>query len=110
MNYETIILLDTVDTLTLEACSAPIKGAGYNLHSSLQTYTYEVENFVGSIELQGTLAVTPLEDDWVDILETEFWSDESTNLVTGNFVGNYVWIRAVYVLEAGIIHKVRCNV
>ena len=110
MNYETFILLDTIDTPAFEEYSAPIKGAGYNLQSSLHTYTYELENFVGSIELQGTLEVTPLDDDWVNIPEAEFWSDESTDLVTGNFEGNYVWVRAVYTLESGIIHKVRCNV
>lgn len=111
MNYETIILLEQIDypTFGMEY-SAPITGAGYNLRDAIHTYTYELEEFSGTLGLQGTLAVTPTDDDWVDILESDFVADGSTNMVTDNFEGNYVWIRAKYQLDSGIIHRIRCNI
>ena len=110
MNHETFILLENVDLPTLEEYSAPVKGAGYNLLSSLHTFTYELENFVGAIALQGTLEITPADEDWVDIAGTEYWPDGSTDLATGSFEGNYIWVRALYALDSGIIHRVRCNI
>lgn len=111
MNYETFILLDYVDTpsFTVEY-SAPIKGAGYNLRDSLHTFTYELEEFTGILGLQGTLEVSPTEDDWVDIVETEFVTDGSTELASDSFEGNFVWIRAKYQVDSGIIHRIRCNI
>ena len=110
MSYETFILVEHVDypSLTTEY-SAPVKGAGYNLANSLHSFTYELENFIGNIIIQGSLALTPAHDDWVDIGGTEFIADRSTDIAFDNFEGNFVWIRAKYIAESGIIHKIRCN-
>jgi hypothetical protein len=48
----------------------------------------------GSIKMQGSLATTPVEDDWFDISGTTFITDQSTLISTANFTGNFVWIRA----------------
>lgn len=111
MNHETFILIENIDYPSLATgYSAPIKGAGYNLRNSLHSFSYELEQFEGYIVLQGTLEVSPLEHDWVDIIGTKFTGDASTDFAFDNFEGNFVWIRAKYLLESGHIHKVRCNI
>jgi len=111
MSYKTFTLLEHMrySSYTPEY-SAPIKGAGYNLHNSLHTYTYELEEFLGLLTLQGTLEIDPVETDWIDINGAEFIADGSTDYVSNNFEGNFTWIRAKYQLDNGIIHAVRCNI
>ena len=111
MSYETFILLEHVDYPSVTTdYSAPIKGAGFNHRSALHTYTYELEDFVGILGLQGTLCESPTDNDWVDITESEFVPDDSTDIIFDNFEGNYVWIRVKYRLESGVIHRIRCNI
>jgi hypothetical protein len=83
------------------------KGAGYHsVQGGLHTVVYELENFIGSIVLQGTLMEKPGDNDWVNVVGTGV-SDEDSTPVTDNinkgFSGNFVWIRAKYQLIDGKI-------
>ena len=76
------------------------KGDGYYGRSDgLHTVQMNVDGFIGSIIMQGTLAVEPASDDWFSITATEHISlnDSSANADGSfiyNFTGNYVWVRA----------------
>ena len=78
------------------------KGDGYySQPDGVHTVAYQVVNrgdsvddFNGTIKMQGSLAITPTEDDWFDISGTTFTSDLSTTIASYNFTGNFVWVRA----------------
>jgi hypothetical protein len=83
------------------------KGAGYNKRQfPVHTLDYDLDNFVGIIKLQATLQLDPAEVDWFDIDDTTISNDSSQ--VT-SFVGNFVWIRAAYNLQSGVIQSVNYN-
>ena len=92
------------------------KGDGYYGRSDgLHTVQIDLSGFIGRIELQGTLAVDPQDDDWFiislggDITATVdttglvsssntvviiTYTENETSVNTYNFTGNYVWLRA----------------
>ena len=89
-------------------------GAGYHKRSdSMHTATYSVDSFVGTIKLQGTLALYPADSDFFDIADTEIGlgSDSSAWTTAGslNFQGNFVWIRAAYNVQNGTITSILYN-
>lgn len=114
MSNETTILIENI---TSEAQNLDFvysdkqKGSGYHkLGDGLHTYVYTVDSFVGVIKLQGTLELYPGDNDWVDIEDTVFDGDSSISSgATGNFTGNFIWIRAAYNLQDGTIHQIRYN-
>lgn len=83
----------------LSLTSEKFKGDGfYNRSDGLHTVQYNLNEFVGEITLQATLAVNPLTVDWFDVananlVSTGTQSDNSTGAFIKNFIGNYVWIR-----------------
>jgi hypothetical protein len=90
------------------------QGSGYNKRTGgLHTAQFELDQFKGSIKLQGTLDLYPGDLSWSDISYTsgsDLTALDSTALTTNetrNFLGNWVWIRAGYVLEQGTIVKIR---
>ena len=83
------------------------KAGGYHLNESFHTYVYQVENFTGTINLQGTLELYPGEIDWVNVEGTEFQGSGITESSHGNFSANFVWLRAAYQLDAGNISQIR---
>jgi hypothetical protein len=86
------------------------KGAGYHKgNSGLHTVVYNLDNFTGTIKLQGTLELYPGEGDWFDIDGTNLEGVIGTSLETVNFTGNFVWIRAAYNLQTGTITEIRYN-
>jgi hypothetical protein len=124
MSYETIVLLENISTENPStvsfAYSDKQKGAGYhNLKDNTHTVIYQFDNFKGTVKMQGTLEQFPGEDDWADIIirvdgeivGTQVGGDSSTldNDYTQSFNGNYVWIRAAYNLQDGVITSVRYN-
>lgn len=117
MSTESIILLENTSTESADstfAYSAKQKGAGYNKrYGGLHTYVYELDAFAGEIKLQGTLELYPGEADWVNIVGTTEGGDSTISAgittYTGNFTGNFVWIRAAYNLQNGTISKIRYN-
>ena len=78
------------------------KGDGYfSQPDGVHTVAYKVVNlgdstddFIGTIKMQGSLATTPTEDDYIDISGTTYTSDHSTTIASFNFTGNFVWVRA----------------
>lgn len=90
------------------------QGAGYNKRADgLHTAQFELDQFKGSIKIQGTLDLYPGETSWSDIsyaTGSDLTALDSTALTTNetrNFLGNWVWLRAGYVLEQGTIVKIR---
>jgi hypothetical protein len=111
MPIESFILVIDQSTLTYgTATSEKKQGAGYhNKRSSLHSCIYILEDYQGNIRLQGTLVLDPAEEDWVDISNSEFVGDLTTNIINFNFSGNFIWIRAVYKIESGKIWEIRYN-
>ena len=72
------------------------KGDGYYSQADgLHTVSYHVDaTCTGAIKMQGSLATTPTEDDFFDIDNSTFTTDQSTTINSVNFTGNFVWVRA----------------
>ena len=112
--------------------SERIKGDGYFGNSDgLHTVFWSVAGFIGTIEMQGTLASEPTESDWSTVMLTQsgnkFYID-TTGLVTTagidstrytietdtsksyNFTGNFVWIRArISEFTQGVMNGISVN-
>ena len=86
----------TIETVTGDK----YKGDGYYGRSDgFHTVQYTVDGFIGSIDMQATLAIDPTDDDWFTLSNTNLTStDDSSSYANGsfmyNFTGNYVWVRA----------------
>jgi len=83
-------------------------GSGDGLHSA----SYSVTNFLGTINLQGTLVKAPVDADWFNISGTSYNGTANAGILTtsSNFTGNFVWVRAnVTVFSQGTINKVLFN-
>ena len=118
MSIESRIL---VENITEEAADSTFvysdknKGAGFHhANNGVHTYVYQTDNFIGTIKLQGTLEMYPGDEDWFDIDNTTVGLlGDSTNFqsdsVTGNFTGQFLWIRAAYNLQNGTITQIRYN-
>jgi hypothetical protein len=89
------------------------KGAGYHgIRGGTHTVVYQLENYIGTILIQGTLAEIPGESDWVDIDATLIENEDSSNMTTAtsrSFQGNFMWLRAKYQLTNGIIVDLSYN-
>ena len=121
MSIESTIILENLGdqspNLSIYTFTDKFIGAGYyRKHSGLHTVQYNLNEFLGSIKIQGTLELYPGESDWVDLLysngnaiETED-SATLTGTYARNIIGNWVWIRAAYILEQGTIGLVRYNI
>lgn len=116
MSTKSTILIENISALPdpTNVYSEKRPGASYHRkNGGLHTYVYDIDSFSGVIKLQGTLASYPGEADWVDIDNTteivdSFINGETVSL-TNNFIGNFVWIRAAYVIENGSITQLRYN-
>ena len=88
------------------------KGNGYYGYTDgIHTFSFKITGFVGTINVQASLATDPTEDDW---FTTDFILGNGDTPVTTNtytsVVGNFVWIRiAVINFTAGTINKVIYN-
>jgi len=118
-NSETILTQNVhpgdsnIETITGDAA----KGDGYYGRSDgFHTVQYDLDNFLGTVIVQGTLATTPTADDWFDISNTEHVStsnDSSSSTSDGgfvyNFTGNYVWVRAYVTYTDGAVNSIKLN-
>lgn len=115
MPTQSIVLLTNESTEAVNSAtysySEKQKGDGYyNLGDGLHTVTYRTDSFEGTIKIQGTLAMTPTDDDWFDITGTDFGTDSTSETSAyRNFTGNFVWIRAAYNIVDGTISEIRYN-
>lgn len=117
MSNETQVLLSNITVESTDSSftySDKKPGAGYHRYADpLHTAVYSSNSFVGTIKLQGTLAMDPSDADWFDIEGTALGAGFDSTLWTTsksvNFVGNFVWIRAAYNLQNGTITSIQYN-
>jgi hypothetical protein len=117
-NSETILTQQThpSDSSSQTVTGDAYKGDGYyGRADGFHTVQYTVDGFIGSIDIQATLAVNPTADDWFTVSNTNLTStDDSSDYRTGsfiyNFTGNYVWVRA-YVSNwtDGTVENIKLN-
>ena len=69
--------------------------------------TVHLQRITGTITIQGTLAVTPVEADWFDV--HTYTAAEETASKIASFTGNYVWIRAKVVYTDGTVSSISLN-
>jgi hypothetical protein len=82
----------------------------YGYTDGLHTIAISTDEFVGIVNIQGTLASEPTEDDWFTVLT---YGDGSTALTSNqidNFTGNFVYVRAhITDFTAGSITNIQFN-
>lgn len=87
---------------------ANFKGDGYYGRSDgFHTVQYTYSALSGTITIQATLAINPVEEDWFDV--HVYAAIEETDSKIANFTGNYVWIRAQLVYTDGTIDSIVLN-
>ena len=119
-------------TTALIYTSERVKGDGYFGGSDgLHTVSWSVSDFIGSMEIQGTLASNPAESDWGTISLTDpnvrfvidttgaaslsgigisRYTIETTTTKTYNFTGNFVWIRGrISEFTQGVMNGISIN-
>lgn len=84
------------------------KGDGYYGRSDgLHTVQYSYAEFSGTISIQATLAVDPVEEDWFTVQTTD--ADQGNKSEIHSFTGNYVWIRATVTYTNGTVNSIILN-
>jgi hypothetical protein len=119
MANETTVLISNITTEATDSSftySDKAKGAGYHKKGDgVHTAVYDVNSFSGTIKFQGSLADYPGDTDWFDIDNTELGGDSTIfdgdglgqYITSRTFTGKFVWIRAAYNLQNGIINSIR---
>lgn len=108
-----ILSATSYDGSTATVTGNKFKGDGYyGRADGLHTVAYYLNGFIGTIKMQGSLAIDPQTSDWFDIDGTTL-GDGSTVLSENtfkNFTGNFMWVRVVVEnFSAGTINKVLYN-
>lgn len=118
-NSETILTQTThSEDSTIETVfGEKYKGDGYYGRSDgLHTVQYNLTGFRGTVSIQATLAVKPVEEDWFTVYsntyaltgnQSDSTPEKLSNLV--NFTGNYVWIRASIEYTDGTVNSIILN-
>lgn len=117
-------------TSLLSYSSEPIKGNGYfNNKDGYHSIQMSITDFVGTIEVQGSLSNIPTENDWFTIFPRNFTIDTTgglkevssefpyanytaatSNIKIYNFIGNYVWLRSkISNWSQGSINSIKIN-
>ena len=126
---ETILYSSSyTDSATLQ--SDKVKGDGYyGMSDGLHTIMIDLNGFIGTIKIQGSLAQEPTETDWFMIeldrgavsLDTTgkasalvekslTYTSAETSIKSYNATGNFVWIRAdISDWSAGTISRIELN-
>jgi len=109
-----------------------IKGDGYfGSSDGLHTVFWSVAGFIGTIEIQGTLASAPAEEGWATItltapgnryvvdstgavsvagVDTTRYTIETTANKSYNFTGNFVWLRGrISEFTQGVMNGISIN-
>lgn len=69
------------------------KGDGYyGRTDGLHTLQYSFSGFTGTLVIEATLAIDPVESDWFTIISRVV--EQETDSQIQSVTGNYVWIRA----------------
>lgn len=112
--------------------SDKLKGDGYfGGGDGLHTISWNISEFVGTIEVQGSLSSDPQSDDWVTIDQSQAsgnyavdttglarpvsinasnYTIQTTTIASYNFTGNYVWIRSrISNFTEGVVNSISIN-
>jgi len=96
------------DSTTVTVTGDKYKGDGfYGRADGFHTVQYNVAGFNGTLKMQGTLAVDPVDADYFDIAGTEETSTDGGSFK--NFTGNFVWVRAVVTYTSGTVQSILLN-
>lgn len=109
-NSEIILSTNTHvgDSTVQTVVGVKFKGDGYYGRSDgLHSVQYTYNGFTGTIIIQGTLAIDPVDADWFDAHLYNVSNDTSSKIVS--FTGNYVWIRAKVVYTDGTVSLITLN-
>lgn len=103
-------------TETLVYYSDPVRGNGYyNSGNGIHTVMYvTTPDFVGAVGVQATLATSPTNTDWFDVLGTTVSYNDITPrsesaVDSYNFDGNFVWVRGVVSINGGSVLMIQYN-
>lgn len=126
----TSLVYPNTGTTALSYTSERLKGDGYYGSSDgFHTIQTQVTNFIGTIEVEGTLSTTPSTSDWFKIdltttisgidttgaitssnIQSITYTNATSNIKLYNFVGNFVWIRAkISGWTAGTVNGIKFN-
>jgi len=84
------------------------KGDGYYGRSDgFHTVQYSFAGFTGTISIQATLEIDPMDDDWFTV--HNYTAAQETASKIANFTGNYVWIRSIVEYTDGTINSIVLN-
>lgn len=91
--------------------SDSVKGDGYyGDQDGVHTVSYSAAGLTASLVMQGTLIAQPSDADWFDIGNTSLVCENTTDIQSFNFIGNFVWVRCkVGNFTSGTINKVMFN-
>jgi hypothetical protein len=112
--------------------SDKLKGDGYFGGSDgLHTVSWNISNFIGTVEVQGSLSSNPQATDWSTVILTSpsnYYSVDTTGLVrpiglsatnyttvttavtSYNFTGNFVWLRGrISNFTEGVVNSISIN-
>ena len=98
----------TGDSTTQTITSEKFKGDGYYGRSDgFHTVQYSFDGLTGTIYIQASLAIDPVDADWFEV--HSYTASQETSSKIANFTGNYVWIRAVVEYTDGTINSIVLN-
>lgn len=110
-----VVYPNTAST-TLIYLSEKTKGDGYFGNSDgFHTVMYvATPDFQGTVTMQATLATSPVESDWFNIVGTSnsYRSLDirtTSTIDTHNFTGNFVWVRGYVAIDAGSVTMIQYN-
>ena len=116
MNSETILSAQTHpgDSTNESVTGEKFKGDGYYGRSDgFHTVQYTLTGFIGTVDIQATLAVDPTADDWFTVYSQAYPAtnnEGTTGSFMTNFTGNYVWIRTyINNWTDGTVNSIRLN-
>ena len=114
-NSETILTSTTHpgDSTETVVTGEKYRGDGYYGRSDgFHTVQYNISGFIGTVAMQGTLAVNPVAGDWFIVYTQEYpvvADTGTTKSVVTNFTGNYVWVRTVITYTDGTVNSIILN-
>tara|TARA_R110000851_G_C13064042_1_gene564228 strand:+ start:1024 stop:1377 length:354 start_codon:yes stop_codon:yes gene_type:complete len=114
-NSETILSANTHpgDSANTVVTGEKFRGDGYyGRTDGFHTIQYSIDGFIGTVVIQATLAMNPIEADWFAAYTQEYLVNAgqgTTKSKITNFTGNYVWIRAVITYSDGSVNSIRLN-
>lgn len=89
-----------------------VTGASYYLSSQdLQTVTWSITNFKGTIYVQATLEDNPTNNDWFNVFNVVYNSQAGTTINSyNNITGNFLYLRAgISNFTSGVVEHIKVS-